>query len=179
MFQTSTAGKPGSVVDAPRIHTYLPMTTSRSNTYDWTAIEDAVSSVPPTDPWWSGQSVFKELTDWDQPSGPFYHVVYGNTSPLSVGDYLTTPASRKNPGGFPLENPTARQIAELLYDPHAVYVTTERPGDWLGDRYTWYEVVPEGVMWSDPQRPGRDAWCCDRARVVAVHRPLCETTPLV
>ena len=146
----------------------------RPNTYSWIAIEDAVDGIAPTDPWWSGQSVFKWLTDWDQPTGPFFHVVYGDTSPLSVGDYLTTPASRKKLGMMakrvPLEDQTARGLARLLYDPHAVYVTTERPSNWTSDRYVWYEVVPEGRLWSDPEVPARDAWCCDRALIVDVHQ---------
>jgi len=123
-------------------------------------------------PWWAGESVYTDFgTQYKQPTGPFFHVVFpqhGIVPFLNVGDYLTSPAERKTlPKRLEPFLESDGCISYANYDAHAVYVTTRKGhGDFLA-----YRVQPESLLWPDPERPVRDDWCTKRAKILEVIIP--------
>jgi hypothetical protein len=140
---------------------------------------------PYPDPWWAGESVFAPLAEGlEQPTGPFFILPspeHPDTFPahLQTGDVLLSPAQRHVlPWGMAQAGFDGQCSRYAQYDAHVVYITTDRGffdfGDYTAAGVTgpvvFFEVVPDGRLWPDPEAP-TDAtrWCCRQATITAVH----------
>lgn len=149
------------------------MTKSLVPRYDRSLLEEVVSKIPDGTPWYQGESVFRDLQNWEQPEGPFFHFLLdGRATLLEVGDVMTSPAARRElpwmVRQLPEEYRTPHYLALHSFDVHAVYFqSTNHPEEhWhIG---TYYQVEPIGLMWPDPECPGSDAWCASSARIIVV-----------
>ena len=136
----------------------------------WSVAQGNTSDLP--EPWWAGPSRWAALASCTpQPEGPFWHV---SPTRFAVGTVLTSPAQRQALPRFSCaaESLRSRQVP-FSFDEHAVYVMALPRPRAIGEIATcWaYEVVPQGLLWPDPEAPFGESWCCASAVVVRVLAP--------